>query len=158
MKLSLYRIRGSEESTIGLLYIDSFFSCFTLEDQFREIKVKGETRIPAGTYRMTLKKEGGKHEQYKLKYPDIHKGMLWIMDVPNFNYILIHIGNNDSDSDGCILIGDSVKQNITDNGMLAESTICYKRVYPIVANELEKGNIVTIEIFDSIPININHII
>lgn len=150
MKLSLYRLNGGSESTIGALYIDGHLGCFTLEDEFRQIKVKGETRIPAGTYRVSLRKEGGKHESYKLKYPDFHKGMLWIQDVPNFNYILIHIGNNDSDSDGCILIGDSVKQNITDKGLLAESTNAYKRIYPIIANELEKGTVVTIEIFDSI--------
>lgn len=153
MKLSLYRLHGGKESTIGALYIDGVFCCFTLEDEYRAIKVKGETRIPSGTFKILLRKEGGFHEKYAIKFPAIHKGMLWLQDVPNFQFILLHIGNNDLDSAGCILLGDSVKQNITDKGMLAESSIAYQRIYPIIANELEKGGIVTIEIFDKITNN-----
>lgn len=150
MKISQYRFSDGANDTLSLWFIDGKFSCFILEDEKREVKIKGETRIPAGTYRILLRKEGGHHESYLKKFPDFHKGMLWLQDVPNFQYILIHIGNVEKDTDGCLIVGNSVSQNITDKGSLQGSTDAYKRVYPIIANELEKGNVVTIEIFDSI--------
>lgn len=148
MKLTLQRIYGGKESTIGILSIDGIFSCFTLEDEFREVKVKAETRIPSGTYKIILRKEGGKHESYKLKFPEIHKGMLWLQDIPNFQYVLIHLGNTDKDSEGCILVGDTVTQNITGLGSISSSTSAYQRIYPLIAKELEAGAMVTIEVYD----------
>ena len=148
MKLTLQRIYGGKESTIGVLFIDNVFACFTIEDEFRTVKVKGETRIPSGTYKIILRKEGGKHENYLKKFPQTHKGMLWLQDIPNFQYVLIHIGNTDIDSEGCILIGDSISQNITERGAIAQSANAYARIYPIIANTVIKGEMVTIEIFD----------
>ena len=150
MKLSLYRFSSGNESTLGLLHIDGRFVCFIIEDEYREVKVKGETRIPSGDYKISLRKEGGFHEKYSAKYPKIHKGMLWLQDVPGFEYILIHLGNSDLDSAGCLLVGDSATQNITTRGSVAGSGAAYERIYPVVANEIEKGSVVTIEIFDEI--------
>src|SRR3989304_4581521 len=107
MKLSLHRFSSGNESTLGLLHIDGKFECFIIEDEYREVKVKGETRIPSGTYKILLRKEGGFHEKYLTKYPASHKGMLWLQEVPGFQYILIHVGNTDLDSAGCLLVGDS---------------------------------------------------
>ena len=152
MKLSIYRLNDNGQSTIGVLLIDGKFQGFTIEDEFRTIKIKGETRIPSGTYKVILRKEGGKHEHYKTKFPQMHKGMLWLQDIPNFQYVLIHIGNTDIDSEGCILIGDSAVQNVTTRGSIAGSADCYKRIYPIIASAIEKGEICTIEIIDTLTI------
>ena len=148
MKLTLQRFSGGNESTLGTLFVDGKFQCFILEDEQRAFKVKGETRIPAGTYRILLRKEGGHHESYLKKFPAIHKGMLWLQDVPGFQFILMHVGNTDIDTMGCLLTGDSAMQNITQRGSLAGSTAAYERVYPPIANEIENGNVVTIEIYD----------
>lgn len=148
MKITLQRFSGQVEDTLSLFFIDGKFSCFVLEDQKREVKVKGDTRIPAGTYRIILRKEGGHHERYAKKYPAIHKGMLWLQDVPNFQYILIHVGNTDTDTEGCLLVGDSVTQNTTAKGSLSGSGSAYERIYPLIANEIAKGSVVTIEVFD----------
>lgn len=156
MKLSQYRLNDGIESTIGVFYTDNLFSAFTMEDEKREVKVKGETRIAADTYRILLRTEGGMHEEYKKKFPDFHKGMLWLQNVKNFQYVYIHIGNDDKDTDACILVGNTLKENVTGRGFLSESIPAYKRIYPPIANELIKGNVVTIEIFDKIPTNINH--
>lgn len=150
MKLSLYRLNGGVESTIGAMYINSSFACFNLEDEYRKEKVKGETRIDSDTYRILLRTEGPMHEAYKRRFPEMHKGMLWLQNVRNFTYVYIHIGNDDDDSDACILVGDTLKQNVTERGFLGESVPAYKRIYPPIANEIIKGNVVTIEIFDSI--------
>jgi len=148
MKLTLQRLYAGKESTIGVLYIDGVFSAFTCEDEFRTVKINGETRISSGTYKIILRKEGGKHENYKAKFPIMHKGMLWLQGVPDFEYVLIHIGNSDIDSEGCILVGDSVSQNITERGTLSSSTSAYGRIYPLIAKELEAGGVVTIEVYD----------
>ena len=146
MKLSLLRYSNGEEDTLGLLHVDCQFVAYTLEDQFQTKKVYGETRIPEGTYRITFREEGGFHKRYKSKFPDIHKGMLWIRDIPNFEYVLIHIGNDDDDTAGCVLVGDTTQHNIGKKGFIGASTPAYKRLYPMVAKALESGEPVTIEI------------
>ena len=143
MRLELYRFSSQNESTLGILYIvndetnQKDFLCFTLEDQKREIKVYGETRIPKGTYQIEYRKEGGYHNKYSKRFPSIHRGMLEIRDVPNFTHILLHCGNTDDDTDGCLLVGNVVSQNITKDGFLGQSTDCYKRIYPILADILD---------------------
>ena len=150
MKVNLHRINSNEHSTIGVLSINGKFVCFTLEDQQQDKKVMHETRIPAGTYEITLRTVGGFHDRYSRLFPDIHKGSLWVRNVPGFEYILIHIGNTDNDSSGCILVGDTVTQNVSNRGSIADSTKAYKRLYPQIANVLSKGVKVYIQIFDGL--------
>ena len=79
----------------------------------------------------------------------IHKGMLQVMDVPNFDYILLHCGNTDEHSSGCLLLGDSQENNvIIKDGFIGKSTNAYKRIYPLIAKQLELGNEVTIQYKD----------
>lgn len=149
MKLLLQRLQHTSEETVGKLSIDGKFACYILEDQPQKVKVKHETRIPAGTYKIKLRTFGGFHEKYKVKFPKIHKGMLWLQDVPNFDSILMHLGNTDDNSSGCLLFGTNIN---THNGRITvtESTKAYTRVYPEIAREIEKGNEVTIEIKDEL--------
>ena len=80
MKLEVLRFSSQSDSTNGLLFNVTegkrTFLCYTLEDEYREEKIMGETRIPAGTYRITLRKTGGFHGRYLTKYGEMHKGML----------------------------------------------------------------------------------
>lgn len=146
MKLRLDRYHSTKDFTIGKLFINDVFECYTLEDEKREQKVMHETRIPAGTYEIKLRLFGGHHERYSKRFP-FHKGMLWLQDVPNFKHILIHIGNNDEDTSGCILVGNSM--NIS-QGLLSNSTAAYTKMYQKVADELLKGNQVFITVNDEI--------
>ena len=154
MRLELYRFSSQNESTLGILYIindetnQKDFLCFTLEDQKREVKVYGETRIPKGTYQIEYRKEGGYHNKYSKRFPSIHRGMLEIRDVPNFTHILLHCGNTDDDTDGCLLVGNVVSQNITKDGFLGQSTDCYKRIYPILADILDSQKHLSIKIIN----------
>ena len=84
-------------SSLGLFLIDRKFECYTLEDPFHIVKIPGETRIPEGNYRVVLRTFGSHHEKYKVKFPEIHKGMLQVMDVPNYTDILIYILNTIDD-------------------------------------------------------------
>ncbi len=142
MNLRLDRYKSESDFTLGKLYINDVFECYTLEDEKREVKVMHETRIPAGTYEIKLRLFGGHHERYKVKFP-FHKGMLWLQDVPNFKDILIHIGNTDEDTSGCILVGKNVG-----DGRIVESTRAYKDMYLKVLAAFERDEKVTITVND----------
>ena len=153
MKLKVVRFSSQEDSTSGLFFLEDNnniqFLCYTLEDEHRASKVRGETRIPAGTYKLKLRTEGGFHERYKKRFSSIHKGMLQVVDVPNFDYILIHIGNTDEHTAGCLLVGDSQENNvIVKDGFIGKSTNEYKRIYPDIARAIEKGEEVLITYID----------
>ena len=114
MKLEVLRISSESDSTSGLVFDITNgrkFLCYSLEDEYRNDKVMHETRVPAGTYKILLRKEGGFHGRYTKKYGDFHKGMLHVQDVPGFKWILIHTGNTDEHTSGCLIVGDSQENN-----------------------------------------------
>ena len=143
MKLRVVRYLSSDDFTLGMLLDETngkHFLCYTLEDEHREEKVMHETRIPAGTYNITLRTVGGFHGRYTNKYGDMHKGMLWVRDVPGFEYILIHTGNTDEHTSGCLIVGNSSDSK----GFIGSSVSAYKKIYPAIAEALERGEEVTI--------------
>ena len=153
MRLEVLRFSSQTDSTSGLLFevteIKRHFLCYTLEDERRALKVRGETRVPAGTYKIELRKEGGFHNRYTKKYPGVHRGMLHITDVPNFEYILIHTGNTDEHTAGCLIVGDAQENNIIlPDGFVGKSVNAYKRIYPSIAKAIEQGEEVTITYID----------
>lgn len=153
MKLEVLRFSSQKDSTNGILFDVTEgreFLCYTLEDEYRDEKIKGETRIPSGTYKITLRTVGGFHGRYEKKYGEMHKGMLWVRDVPNFEYILIHTGNTDEHTAGCLLVGDTQQQNITKSksGFIGASVDAYKRIYPSIASAIERGDDVEISYVD----------
>ena len=145
MLLKLKRLSSTEDDTLGCIFHDRSLECFTLEDEYREVKVLGETRIKAGRYQIFLREEGGMYEKYSKKY-SWHEGMLHLQDVPDFKYIYIHPGNDDDDTDGCILVGDCMYTNVVKNGALGRSMIAYERLYKKVLNALIGGEKVFIDI------------
>ena len=148
MKLEVIRFNKGEDSTNGILFDitdERKFLCYTLEDESREEKVYGETCIPEGEYKINFRREGGYHAKYSKRFADIHMGMLEVCDVPNFKYILLHCGNTDEDTAGCLLLGDTQENNsIKKDGFIGRSTAAYMRVYPPIAKALEDGEEVTI--------------
>lgn len=149
MKLEVVRFSSEMDSTNGALFDitdgNRRFLCYTLEDEHRDEKVAGETRIPAGEYNITLRRIGGFHEKYASRFRTIHRGMLWVRDVPDFEYILIHCGNTDEHSSGCLLLGDTQENNqVKKDGFVGHSTRAYFRVYPYIAAALERKEEVTI--------------
>ncbi len=146
MELEVLRISSQKDSTSGILFDvvnnKRNFLCYTLEDEQRDVKVWGETRIPAGKYKLSLRKEGGFHSRYQSKYGDMHKGMIHVNDVPGFEYILWHTGNTDENTAGCLLLGNSQTSNLVQkDGFVGSSVNAYKDVYPYVAAAISQGDV-----------------
>lgn len=138
MTLELLRFNDNKESTIGLLFLNGTFFCYTLEDEHRDVKVRGETRIPEGTYKLGLRKEDTPLTlSYRKKHP-FFKHHIEVLNVPNFSGIYIHPGNNDAHTDGCILTGNIVYNNRKEKGMLGDSVSAWKELYEILYPHLEK--------------------
>jgi len=146
MHLHLMRISTGVESTTGALYIDGEFVCFALEDTKRIKKVAGETRIPDGLYRIALRNEGRLTQKYAERYSALHKGMLWLQDVPGFDWVYIHTGNKRGHTEGCLLVGDSLNNNQQADGFVGKSRDAYQRIYPQIAGAIESGEKVTLRI------------
>ena len=146
MKLTVVRTQFGTDATNGLLFIDGLFECYTLEDQYQAVKVMHETCIPEGTYDIQFRKTGGFHAKYSERYKNAHYGMLHVQDVPNFTYILIHTGNTDEHTSGCLIVGETQQDlEISKDGFVGSSTTAYKKMYAKVAAQLLQGKKVTIE-------------
>lgn len=156
MNLILQRFSDNRDFTLGLMFkkiIDGngerlHFYTYAIEDEFRSVKVKTETRIPAGFYELGLRQEDTpKTKQYQAKYPWFKKH-IEVLKVPNFIGVYIHIGNTDDDSEGCILLGDNADNNQIGPGSVSNSTNAFKRFYGEVYELLSKGSKVFLEIRD----------
>lgn len=150
MELEVLRFSSQIDSTNGLLFENTksgkLFLAYTLEDEFRQIKEYGETRIPDGEYELGLRTIGGFNSRYSERFKDIHKGMLQVMNVEGFEYILIHCGNTDEHTNGCLLVGDSQTSNIVEpSGFIGSSAKAYERIYPSIADAIINGEKVKIK-------------
>lgn len=96
MILELKRDPSNEVCTIGNLYVDGSWECYTLEDIVRAEKVHGETAIPAGSYDVIVSLS-----------PRFKKQLPLVQNVPGFQGIRIHPGNVAADTEGCILPGQT---------------------------------------------------
>ena len=97
MKIEVKRYDFKDNYTVGRLYIDGVYFCYTLEDVVRQgAKVDGQTAIPTGTYNVIINHSNRFNRDLPL-----------LENVPNFTGVRIHSGNTDKDTDGCILLGQT---------------------------------------------------
>jgi hypothetical protein len=123
MELMVNRDVFTEDSSLGQLFIDDEFECYTLEDKFREVegelpevwKVKGETAIPLGRYEVQL-----------LLSPRFGFVTPHLLNVPGFSEIEMHPGNTDKDTEGCILVGTQRDADSLSNSRIAFGALMEK--------------------------------
>lgn len=119
MDIKVIRTNFNEEATIGEMYVNGIFQCYTLEDVVRPAgapKVYGKTAIPEGTYKVKLTMS----QRFKYVLP-------LLVDVPGFEGIRIHPGNTAADTEGCILVGQSKKEpNFVGQSRLAFANLFQK--------------------------------
>jgi len=108
MELKLIRETYTEDSTIGKLYVNDVFHCFTLEDKVRDVKIKNVTAIPAGRYKVVV--------DFSNRFQQL---MPLLLNVPNYLGVRIHTGNYSKDTEGCILVGSTKAVNFIGNSKKA---------------------------------------
>lgn len=130
MKLELIRIANRPTYCIGKLYIDGVWFCDTIEDTDRGLndsmsveeilkkKIKGETAIPTGIYKIEI--------TYSPKYKRM---MPLLIGVKGYSGIRIHSGNTSKDTEGCLLVGRNTKV-----GMVTDSRNTYQRLFARLQN------------------------
>jgi hypothetical protein len=137
MKIRVERFEFGKDYTLSRVYLDGKFECYAIEDEIREVKVKGETAVPYGKYEVGMR--------YSPKFtPRTGHDMIWVKNVPNFQWILIHTGNTEKDTDGCLIVGTKVGYLNGVRAVLA-SKIAYDKFYPQVLAAMDAGQKVTIE-------------
>ena len=135
MRLLLKRRFKGEAHTIGTLYVDGARFCDTLEDRVRdlaggEVKVPGETAIPEGTYRVIVNRS-----------PKFGRDLPRLLDVPQFEGVLIHRGNSAEDSAGCILVGENKEK-----GKVINSTPYEEKLVALCKAAQSGGETIEIEV------------
>jgi hypothetical protein len=125
-----------------------------VEDEKREDKLHGETRIPNGVYPLGLRVSPKFSKDYyrddegnlilakdrtsvelQQKYHTPHE-MIWVKDVPRFQFILVHWGNTDDDTEGCYIVGTVFGKVKGQDGVL-NSRGKYTAIYPIIWRALK---------------------
>lgn len=138
--IRIIRFDYGPEDTLGKLYINGKFYCYTLENSR-----SGKGLLPAGTYPLALKTTGGRHATYLYRFKDQHKGILSITGATGFNAACIHIGNRVEDTTGSVMTGTQIQRQT--GGNFREvwfSDKAYMKSYPAIADALFNGKNVSI--------------
>ncbi len=135
MNLLVLREYLTDKVTIGSLYVNNVFECYTLEDKDRYlenggVKLYGETAIPLGSYSVVLTPSA----RFKRVLP-------LLRGVQGFDGIRIHAGNTAEDTHGCILVG-TVKTNTT----LVNSKFAMTKLFAKLQTAVQNGEQITIRI------------
>lgn len=131
MKLTLKRIAFGDTYTIGKLYDENQFICYTLEDKVREVagepveswKKQNETAIPTGVYPVTITMS----TRFRTRLP-------LLLNVPGFTGIRIHTGNSSKDTEGCILVGSTWDGK---SGWIGSSKVAFSILFPMIEQAKE---------------------
>ena len=130
MKVTIDRLTYSEKQTEGLLTVYDncgcvVFNCWTLELPWLDNK-QSVSCIPTGAYDVV--------KRTSTKY----KAHFHVLDVPNRSYILIHNGNYNWHTRGCILVGKKLK-DINNDGLrdVTSSKVTLNKLNKILPNEFK---------------------
>lgn len=105
MNFTLKRTSATKFGVFGQLEFDGTeeLYCMTLEHAYPGSNGTFVPKIPTGIYRCVK----GSHQLHSMDKPFI---AFELQDVPGHSNILIHMGNYNSDSEGCILVGKKPAQ------------------------------------------------
>lgn len=154
MELLLKRIAAKDDYTVGRLFVNGVYFCNTLEntdrgldqamplDELLQKKVYGQTAIPTGTYRVTMRRKSPKFSTIDF-YRDFCGGyMPRLLQVPGFEGVLIHCGNREEATKGCLLVGENTSPGGLSNSKKTWAKLMEKYLLPAK----EKGIPITITI------------
>lgn len=128
MLIEVKRFEFKDTYTVGKMYIDNIYECYTLEDVVRKgAKVNGQTAIPTGTYNLIINHSN----RFNRDLPLLEK-------VPNFTGVRIHAGNTSQNTEGCILVGTTW----TGKDFIGNSKVAFNKLF----EKLKKAKTATIKI------------
>jgi len=138
MDIMVKRVASTRKSTISEVYVDGEHLWYGLEDTVREVigahvktwKVKGETAIPRGKYKVIVTQSA----RFKRRLP-------LLVGVKFFTGIRIHPGNTHEDTSGCLLLG-----MITSKGRVLRSRAACAEAQEMIETALLAGEKVWITI------------
>ena len=153
MELVIDRKWKKQNYTISNLTIDGEWFCNVLEDtdrnlddsmsieKIKSLKKPSITAIPRGTYEVSLDITSPKYSKIPF-YKELCNGKLpRLLYVKGFDGILIHAGNTDKDSSGCLLVGQNKVK-----GQVINSRETFKALYKLLKDRRIKGEKITIKI------------
>lgn len=144
VNLVLIRSFLGPEYTIGHLYINGKYFCDTLEDtdrglnqnmsleEIKKIKIKHETAIPTGTYKVDMNTVSPKYSNF-VRYPYVKPyggKMPRIQNIKGYEGVLIHAGNTKDHTSGCILVGENKVK-----GRVINSQLTWKKLMDILIKD-----------------------
>lgn len=158
------RIHEGPESTVSeLVYAEGGKRIiFLLEDQARAVKVPGKTRIPAGLFEFKLRTDSPKFKKYYTDdwTKDWFKGMPWLVDIKGdgegfekmlFEYVYLHPGLDEKDSEGCGITGLEFQRKADGNYQVKPGTsrpafkkVCTEVIYPVLLDTVPGRVFVTV--------------
>jgi hypothetical protein len=153
MNLRVERRWKKDTYVIGVLFVDGVRFCETLEDKDRGLKqsdplsvikarkVYQETAIPTGVYEVAMDTVSPKYNA-SAWYRKVCQGKVpRLLDVPGWEGVLLHTGNNALQTAGCLLVGRNTKV-----GQLTESKATFEKLYKKMKSAHDKGEKITIQI------------
>ena len=153
MKLLLKRIYTCKDYTIGRLYADNIYICDTIEDtdrgldcnmplsKLQQLKVANVTAIPSGTYTILMNVVSPKYSKSNY-YMNVCNGKVPRLDnVPGWSGVLLHVGNDQDDTSGCILVGYNKVR-----GKVLNSKTAFEKLYAILKKAYNNGEKITLTI------------
>jgi hypothetical protein len=131
MDIQVRRTTFTNLSTVGEMWIDGQFECYTLEDCTRQVlgqpvaawKIANSTAIPIGQYTVTIDQSA--------RFGQL---MPHVLNVPGFEGVRIHWGNTDKDTEGCILVG---QEKTTD--FIGHSRAAFAEFFPKLQAAMSDG-------------------
>jgi len=156
LKIDVERFEFEKDSTRSRLSINGILDGYAVEDEIRAVKIHGETAIPNGTYKLGVRQSPKFSSSFlwseslkvliepkeKTKYPKaadfVPHELIWAMNVPNFEYVLIHWGNTDDNTDGCLIVGKALGVVNGQPGVIDSRNYykkLYAKIYPIVKKQ-----------------------
>lgn len=128
MLIEVKRFEFKDTYTVGKMYIDNIYECYTLEDVVRTgAKVNGQTAIPTGTYNLIINHSNRFNRDLPL-----------LENVPNFTGVRIHAGNTSAHTEGCILVGTTW----SGKDFIGNSRVAFNKLF----EKLKKAKKITIKI------------
>lgn len=110
-------------------------------EKIKKVKVKGETAIPTGRYRIDMETVSPKYEKVSWAKKLCGGKMPRLVDVPGFDGILLHPGSTPDHTDGCLLTGQNLEK-----GKVLHSRDCFIFIYKQLKAAHERGEEIWIEI------------